>query len=74
MDVIGAVWILALVAVYFVPAIVAGLRDHHQLLAIWVLNVLLGWTGLGWIVALVWACTAVRRVAQVAGEGAVVSR
>jgi len=24
------------------------------------LNLLLGWTGIGWCLALVWACTAVR--------------
>lgn len=45
---------------YFVPGAVASIRHHHQTAAIWVLNVLLGWTVIGWIVALVWASTAVR--------------
>jgi hypothetical protein len=44
---------------YFLPAIVAGRRKHHQENAIIVLNIFLGWTGLGWIGALVWAFTAV---------------
>lgn len=44
---------------YFLPAIVAGNRRHHQAAAIFFLNLLLGWTVLGWIAALVWACTAV---------------
>ena len=40
---------------YLVPAIVAGLRRHRHASAIGLLNILLGWTVLGWIVALVWA-------------------
>ncbi len=44
---------------YFLPAIVAGRRKHHQENAIIVLNIFLGWTGLGWIGALVWAFTAI---------------
>jgi hypothetical protein len=41
---------------YFLPLIVAKTRDHRQVLAIGVLNVLAGWTLVGWVVALVWAC------------------
>jgi hypothetical protein len=33
-------------------------RDHRQWLAIVVLDLLLGWTLVGWVAALVWACTA----------------
>jgi hypothetical protein len=39
---------------------VAWLRYHPQTLAVTVLNGFLGWTGLGWIAALVWACTSPR--------------
>jgi hypothetical protein len=46
---------------YFLPAIIAVDRRHEQGLAIFVLNLLLGWTALGWILALVWACTAVKK-------------
>lgn len=42
---------------YLLPAFVAGWRDHHNLVAIVVLNILLGWTVIGWILALVWSCT-----------------
>ena len=49
---------LALLA-YFIPAVVAGCRNHHQRGAIFALNLLLGWTFLGWAAALVWALTAV---------------
>lgn len=46
---------------YSLPAMVAGARQHHNQLAIVLLNLLLGWTVLGWVLALVWACTASRR-------------
>ncbi len=46
--------------VYMLPTFVAERRKHHQLLAIGVLNLLLGWTVIGWVVCLVLACTAVR--------------
>ena len=41
--------------VYFVPTIVAGFRSHTQTMAIFALNLLLGWSLLGWIGALIWA-------------------
>lgn len=53
--------LIALVSfLYFLPGIVASSRSHHQAVAIFVLNIFLGWTFVGWVVALVWACTAIR--------------
>lgn len=49
------------VTLYFLPAVVASQREHHNAGAIFVLNLLLGWTLLGWVVAMVWAATAVRK-------------
>jgi hypothetical protein len=46
---------------YFIPTIIALVREHHQSLAIFILNFMLGWSGLGWVLALIWACTAVNR-------------
>jgi hypothetical protein len=40
---------------YLLPALVALWRQNRQWRAITVLNLLLGWTFLGWVVALVWA-------------------
>jgi hypothetical protein len=40
---------------YFLPSIIALARSKRDTLAIFLLNFLLGWTGVGWIVALVWA-------------------
>jgi hypothetical protein len=50
-----------LAVLYFVPLIVALYRRHHNTLAIFVLDLLLGWTVVGWVAALVWACTASTR-------------
>jgi len=47
--------IAILFALYFAPALVAALRHHPSRLGIAVLNLLLGWTFIGWIAALVWA-------------------
>ena len=49
---------------YFMPAFVAFGRSHHQAKAILVLTIFLGWTFLGWVGALVWSMTAVRRDAS----------
>lgn len=46
---------------YFLPALIASRRRHHNAMAIFILNLFLGWTFLGWVAALVWASTAVRR-------------
>jgi hypothetical protein len=39
--------------IYFLPTII-GLHKRNAL-AICVLNTLLGWTGMGWVAALVWS-------------------
>jgi hypothetical protein len=49
--------LLILPGLYFLPTIVAGTRGHRQFSAIFILNLLLGWSGLGWIGAMVWAAT-----------------
>jgi hypothetical protein len=51
--------ILILIALYFVPAMVAARRGHPQMPAIGLLNIFLGWTLIGWVIALVWSATAI---------------
>ena len=46
------------VLLYFLPTLIA--RDKPDLLAIFLLNLLLGWTVIGWFVALIWASAAER--------------
>jgi hypothetical protein len=40
---------------YFLPSIIALARSKRDTLAIFLLNLFLGWSVIGWIVALVWA-------------------
>lgn len=49
--------ILFAMVVYFLPIIVAFIRKNNNCLAIFILNLFLGWTFVGWVIALVWACT-----------------
>lgn len=51
------VLIIAIIAFYFLPAIIAFNRKHNNAAAILVLNLFLGWTFLGWVVCCVWAFT-----------------
>ena len=41
---------------YFLPTIVAASRHHSSVIGILLLNFFLGWSVIGWIIALVWAC------------------
>jgi Superinfection immunity protein len=43
---------------YFLPSIVAFARSKRDSAAILILNLLLGWTAIGWIIALVWSLKA----------------
>lgn len=57
----GLVLLTALIVATLLPTFIAFIRRHHNRYAILVLNVLLGWTVVGWAVALVWSLTAVWR-------------
>jgi len=54
---LGGVILIIGVALYFLPFIVALNRNHHQGGAVFVINLFLGWTVLGWVVALAMACS-----------------
>lgn len=58
--VLAAFVLLAIVALFMLPAIVAVHRRHPNAMAIAALNILLGLTGLGWAAALVWSLTAIQ--------------
>ena len=47
---------------YFLPLAVARLFQHERMRQILMLNLLLGWTVIGWIAALIWAFTKTRDV------------
>ncbi len=41
--------------IYFIPSFVAHKKQHIQKVSILLLNIFLGWTFIGWVVALIWA-------------------
>ncbi len=45
----------SLLGLYCLPGLIAYRRGHPERVAIGALNLLLGWTFLGWVAALVWA-------------------
>jgi hypothetical protein len=62
-------WLLLLgplfLAAYFIPFFIAAGRKHRFSNAIGLINLLLGWTGIGWFAAIIWA---VNRDVREAGE------
>lgn len=51
--------VLAGILLYFLPTFISCNRGHQQAGPIIILNVLLGWTLLGWVIALAWSASAV---------------
>src|ERR1700674_3627300 len=49
--------LIVAVLLYFLPTVVALIRGHLSALAVFLLNLFLGWTLIGWIIALIWSCT-----------------
>lgn len=50
----GAVF-LGAVMLYLAPSIIADAREREDAFAVTMVNILLGWTVIGWFAALVWA-------------------
>ena len=59
--VVGILVVAAIV--YFLPSLIALRRDKQNKLAIFLLNLFLGWTFVGWVFAIVWAATVDRPTA-----------
>ena len=57
--------LIVMLALYFVPSIVATTKKKRNTGAIFAVNLFLGWTVIGWIVAMVWALTNDAPVVQV---------
>ena len=51
--------VFVVVLAYFIPTWIANARKHHNGDAIFTTNLFLGWTFLGWVIALIWSLTAV---------------
>lgn len=48
---------IPLLIIYFVPSIIGFSRGHTNSAAIFILNLLFGWTFVGWIAVFVWSLT-----------------
>lgn len=46
------------IGLYFLPSAIAVKQNHKNMVALFALNLLLGWTVLGWVGALVWSLSA----------------
>lgn len=55
----GSILLAVLVAAYFLPALIAGMRKVPHEGSIVVVNIFLGWTLIGWVVALAMACRSI---------------
>lgn len=52
------VWVACGVAFYVLPMVEAHLRKQPNFVSIALVNVFLGWTVVGWVVAMAWGCAA----------------
>ena len=49
------IWGILGLFIYFIPTFIANKKQHIQKTSILLLNIFLGWTFIGWVVALIWA-------------------
>ena len=62
-------FLIMVLAIYLLPVLIASTRKHNNFGSILMLNLLAGWTGIGWIIAAVWAMSDNIEVAELkAGE------
>jgi ABC-type transport system involved in cytochrome c biogenesis permease component len=62
------IYLTVLLVVYFIPTFIAAKRKHLNKMPIIVVNVFLGWTLIGWVIALAWALTSNIRHAEIQGR------
>ena len=52
--------LIAIMGIYLGPSLLACGRRHRRAVAIFMLDLTWGWTLVGWVAALVWACSSNR--------------
>lgn len=57
--------IIVFLLIYFFPSIIAFSRSKSNTTAIFMLNLFLGWSFIGWVVALIWAVSKDRESQQI---------
>lgn len=50
-------WLSFFILSYFLPTIIADVRKRGSVGAIFLVNLIFGWTIFGWFIALVWSLT-----------------
>ena len=53
----GVIGVTVLVSCYFMPTIIALVRDTRGAGGVALVNFFLGWTVIGWFAAFIWSCT-----------------
>ena len=53
-------FLTCMILLYFLPTIIG--RDKADVMGIFLVNLLFGWTVIGWFIALIWACSAERYI------------
>ena len=57
----GFVFLVVAFVAYFLPTFIASRRNHPNGNSIALLNIFLGWTFIGWLVALIWSASAIAK-------------
>jgi hypothetical protein len=65
-------FLFSAIFLYFLPSILA--HEKRNFAAIFIVNLLFGWTVVGWIIALVWACAAQARPQLLVVAGTIPAR
>jgi hypothetical protein len=60
----GVIGVIVLVSCYFMPTIIAVMRDKRGVGAVALINFFLGWTVIGWLLTFVWASSGKTRSEQ----------
>ena len=56
--------IITILLLYFIPSVIAFMRAHSNFASIFVVNLFLGWTFLGWVVCFAWSVSGKQKVAR----------
>ena len=52
---LGGTFLAVSIVMYFIPTLLARIREVQHTVALFALNLLLGWTVIGWVAAIIWA-------------------
>ncbi|KXK67303.1 hypothetical protein BC89_32885 [Pseudomonas monteilii] len=58
------IMLIAAFVIYFLPTFVAAKRGHPNGTSIFLLDLFLGWTFIGWLAALIWSASAIKKAEE----------